>query len=46
MKKTLFDRLCDILDDVWAWVKVVALWLLIIGAIVLGSIIEHLVIVV
>lgn len=44
--KKIFDRLYDKLHVVWEWVKVIALWLLIIGAIVLGSIIEHLVIVV
>ena len=37
MKKTLFDKLRDKLDDVWEWVKVILLWLLIIGGIVLGS---------
>lgn len=39
-------RFCDFLRYVWEWVKVVALWLLIVGAIVLGSVIEHLVIVI
>lgn len=39
-------RFRDFLRYVWEWVKVVALWLLIVGAIVLGSLIEHLVIVI
>lgn len=39
-------RFRDFLRNVWEWVKVVALWLLIIGAIVLGSVIEYLVIVI
>lgn len=39
-------RFRDFLHSLWEWVKVVALWLLIIGAIVLGSLIEHLVIVI
>ena len=38
-------RFRDFLRSLWEWVKVVALWLLIVGAIVLGSVIEHLVIV-
>ena len=38
-------RFCDFLHSLWEWVKVVALWLLIVGGIVLGSVIEHLVIV-
>lgn len=37
-------RLRDFLRSLWEWVKVAALWLLIVGAIVLGSVIEHLVI--
>lgn len=39
-------RFRDFLHSLWEWVKVVALWLLIVGAIVLGSLIEHLVIVI
>ena len=39
-------RFRDFLHSLWELVKVVALWLLIIGAIVLGSLIEHLVIVI
>lgn len=39
-------RFRDFLHSLWEWVKVIALWLLIIGAIVLGSVIEHLVIVI
>lgn len=39
-------RFHDFLRYVWEWVKVVALWLLIVGFIVLGSLIEHLVIVI
>lgn len=39
-------RFRDFLRYAWEWVKVVALWLLIVGAIVLGSLIEHLVIVI
>ena len=39
-------RFRDFLHSLWEWFKVVALWLLIIGAIVLGSLIEHLVIVI
>lgn len=39
-------RFRDFLRCIWEWVKVVALWLLIVGAIVLGSLIEHLVIVI
>ena len=39
-------RFRDFLQHVWEWVKVAALWLLIVGAIVLGSLIEHLVIVI
>lgn len=46
MKKTLFDKLRDKLDDVWEWIKVILLWLLIIGGIVLGSFLEHVVIVI
>ena len=42
----MLKRFHDFLRSVWEWVKVVALWLLIIGAIVLGSLIEHLVIVI
>lgn len=37
-------RFSDFLHSLWEWVKVVALWLLIVGSIVLGSVIEHLVI--
>ena len=44
--KKLVDKLRDKLDVVWEWVKVILLWLLIIGGIVLGSVLEHLVIVV
>ena len=44
--KTWLDKLRDKLVDVWEWVKVIALWVVIVGAIVLGWIIEHLVIVV
>lgn len=32
--------------SVWGWCKVIAWWLLAIGLIVLGSVIEHLVIVI
>ena len=39
-------RFRDFLHSLWEWGKVVALWLLIVGAIVLGSLIEHLVIVI
>ena len=39
-------RFRDFLRYVWEWVKVVALWLLIAGAIVLGFVIKHLVIVI
>lgn len=39
-------RFRDFLRHVWEWVTVVGWWLLIVGAIVLGSVIEHLVIVV
>ena len=46
MKKTLFDKLRDKLDCVWEWVKVILLWLLIIGGIVLGSFLEHVVFVI
>lgn len=46
MMKTWLDKLRDKLVDVWEWVKVIALWFVIVGAIVLGLIIEHLVIVV
>lgn len=46
MMKTWLDKLRDKLVDVWEWVKVIALWVVIVGAIVLGWIIEHLVIVV
>lgn len=42
----MLKRFRDFLRYVWEWVKVVALWLLIVGAIVLGSLIEHLVIVI
>lgn len=42
MKKKLFDKLVD----VWEWVKVILLWLLIIGGIVLGSFLEHVVFVI
>lgn len=42
----MLKRFRDFLQHVWEWVKVAALWLLIIGAIVLGSVIEHLVIVI
>ena len=38
-------RFRDFLHSLWEWVKVVVLWLLIVGAIVLGSVIEHCVIV-
>lgn len=43
---SIMKRFRDFLRHVWEWVKVVALWLLIVGAIVLGSVIEHLVIVI
>ena len=46
MMKKLFDKLGDKLDVVWEWVKVILLWLLIIGSIVLGSFLEHVVIVI
>lgn len=46
MKKTLFDKLRDKLDDVLEWVKVILLWLLIIGGIVLGSFLDHVVFVI
>ena len=46
MMKKIFDKLCDKLDVVWAWIKVVLLWLLIIGGIVLGSFLEHVVFVI
>ena len=46
MMKRIFDGLRDKLEFVWEWVKVILLWLLIIGGIVLGSVFEHLVIVV
>ena len=46
MKKKLVDKLRDKLDDVWEWVKVILLWLLIIGGIVLGSFLEHVVFVI
>lgn len=39
-------RLIDRLRDVWEWVKVILLWLLIIGGIVLGSFLEHVVFVI
>lgn len=39
-------RFRDFLRSLWEWVEVVALWLLIVGAIVLGSVIEHLVVVI
>ena len=42
----IVKRFRDFLRYVWEWVKVVALWLLIVGAIVLGFVIEHLVIVI
>lgn len=35
--KKLVDKLRDKLEIVWEWVKVILLWLLIIGGIVLGS---------
>lgn len=38
-------RFRDFLCHVWEWVKVVGWWLLAVGLIVLGSVIEHLVIV-
>lgn len=37
MMKKLVDKLRDKLDVVCEWVKVILLWLLIIGGIVLGS---------
>ena len=46
MKKTLFDKLRDKLDDVLEWIKVILLWVLIIGGIVLGSFLEHVVFVI
>ena len=46
MKKTLFDKLRDKLDDVLEWIKVILLWVLIIGGIVLGSFFEHVVFVI
>lgn len=42
----LRDKLRDKLDVVWEWVKVILLWLLIIGGIVLGSFLEHVVFVI
>lgn len=46
MMKKLFDKIRDKLVDVWEWVKVILLWLLIIGGIVLGSFLEHVVFVI
>lgn len=46
MMKKLIDRLRDKLEFVWEWVKVILLWLLIIGGIVLGSFLEHVVFVI
>ena len=37
---TIVKRFRDFLRNVWELVKVVALWLVILGAIVLGSVIE------
>lgn len=39
-------RFRDFLQHVWEWIKVVGWWLLAVGLIVLGSVIEHLVIVI
>ena len=39
-------RFRDFLHSLWEWVTVVGWWLLAVGLIVLGSLIEHLVIVV
>lgn len=46
MMKKLVDKLRDKLDTVWEWIKVILLWLLIIGGIVLGSVFEHVVFVI
>ena len=46
MMKKLIDKLRDRLDVVWEWIKVILLWLLIIGGIVLGSFFEHVVFVI
>ena len=42
----IMKRLIDMLRDIWEWVKVVLLWLLLIGGIVLGSFLEHVVFVI
>lgn len=39
-------RFRDFLHSLWEWIKVVVWWLLAVGLIVLGSVIEHLVIVI
>lgn len=39
-------RFRDFLHSLWEWVKVVCWWLLAVGLIVLGSVVEHLVIVI
>lgn len=39
-------RFRDFLHSLWGWVKVVGWWLLVVGLIVLGSVVEHLVIVI
>lgn len=39
-------RFRDFLHSLWEWVKVVGWWLLAVGLIVLGSVIEHLVVVI
>lgn len=42
----MLKRFRDFLRYAWEWIKVAELWLLIVGSIVLGSVIEHLVIVI
>ena len=39
-------RFRDFLRSLWEWIKVVGWWLLAVGLIVLGYVIEHLVIVI
>lgn len=39
-------RFRDFLHSLWEWVKVVGWWLLAVGLIVLGFVVEHLVIVI
>lgn len=39
-------RFCDFLRSLWEWVAAMSWWLLAVGLIVLGSVIEHLVIVI